>query len=187
MVDPQDPAVNTVKPLQAGDANNVIPNSATLKVNLAAGSTPKFREQLITGIPNASPTLWFAVAADVPKDKMPEFIMKGSSFPVINSEEAAPQAESAAFDRILGKDKVLPGPPPVMGSEDFQELAAPQPSAKILFVQIGCGPADVLEIAKRGHPSRPLNHNSKFMVELPTIAAGTKADAMMLLGFLKKQ
>ena len=182
VVDPQDPAVVTVGAFQAGDANNVIPNSATLKVNLR-WFDPKVREQLIAGIKRITDAL--AVAADVPKDKMPEYIMKGSSFPVINSEEAAPQAESA-LRQILGKDKVLPGPPPVMGSEDFQELAAPHPSAKILFVQIGCGPADVVENVKKGMLPA-MNHNSKFMVELPAIAAGTKADAMMLLEFLKKK
>ena len=182
VVDPQDPAVVTVGAFQAGDANNVIPNSATLKVNLR-WFDPKVREQLISGIKRITNAI--AVAADVPTDKMPEFIMKGSSFPVINSEEAAPQAESA-LRLILGKDKVLPGPPPVMGSEDFQELAAPHPSAKILFVQIGCGPADVVERVKRGMLP-PMNHNSKFMVELPAIVAGTKADAMMLLEFLKKK
>jgi amidohydrolase len=182
VVDPQDPAVVTVGAFQAGDANNVIPNSATLKVNLR-WFDPKVREQLIAGIKRITDAL--AVAADVPKDKMPEYIMKGSSFPVINSEEAAPQAESA-LRLILGKEKVLPGPPPVMGSEDFQELAAPHPSAKILFVQIGCGPADVVENVKKGMLPA-MNHNSKFMVELPAIAAGTKADAMMLLEFLKKK
>ena len=115
---------------------------------------------------------------------MPEYVMKGSSFPVINSEKAAPQAE-AALRLALGKEHVVPGPPPVMGSEDFQELAGPAPAAKILFVQIGCGPANVEEEIKKGN-GPAMNHNSRFKVELPAIAAGTKADAMMLLEFMKK-
>jgi hippurate hydrolase len=182
VMDPQEPSVLTVGAFQAGDANNVIPNSATLKLNLR-WFDPKVREQLITGIKRITNSI--AVAADVPKDKMPEYIMKGSSFPVINSDEAAPQAE-AALRMALGKENVQPGNPPVMGSEDFQELAAPHPSTKILFVHVGCGPADVVENAKKGILP-PLNHNSKFRVELPAIAAGTKADSMMLLEFLKKK
>jgi hypothetical protein len=32
-----------------------------------------------------------------------------------------------------------------------------------------------------------MNHNPRFQVELPAIAAGTRADAMLLLEFLKKK
>jgi hippurate hydrolase len=181
-VDPQEPAVLTVGAFQAGNANNVIPDSATLKVNLR-WYDPKVREQLIAGVKRVTDAV--ATAADVPKDQMPQYIMKGSAGPVVNDEEATHRAEPA-LRLALGKDKVLPGPPPVMGSEDFQYLAAPHPSAKILFVQIGCGPADVAESVKKG-VLPAMNHNPKFKVELPAIAAGVKADALMLLEFLKKQ
>ncbi len=180
-IDPQEPSVVTVGAFQAGDANNVIPDQATLKVNLR-WFDPKVREQLIAGIKRVTDAI--AVAADVPKDRMPKYVMKGSSGPVFNDEEATRRAEPA-LRLALGKDKVLPGPPPVMGSEDFHILAGPHPSAKVLFVQIGCGPADVVESIKKG--VRPAaNHNPKFKVELPAIAAGVKADAMVLLEFLKK-
>ena len=56
-VDPQDPAVLTVGAFQAGDANNVIPDSATLKLNLC-WYNPKVREQLIAWHQAASPTQW---------------------------------------------------------------------------------------------------------------------------------
>jgi metal-dependent amidase/aminoacylase/carboxypeptidase family protein len=72
-----------------------------------------------------------------------------------------------------------------MGSEDFQDLASPHPAAKILHVRIGCGPADVAEKIRQGQRPAP-NHNPKFQVELPAIAAGTKADVMVLMEFLKK-
>jgi hippurate hydrolase len=102
-----------------------------------------------------------------------------------NDAEAARRAQRP-LQLALGKDKVLPGDPPSMGSEDFQDLASPYPETKILFVQIGCGPADVLEKLKQG--IRPaMNHNPRFQVELPAIAAGTRADAMLLLEFLEKK
>jgi hippurate hydrolase len=181
-VDPQEPSVITVGSFQAGDAHNVIPDTATLKVNLR-WFNPKVREQLIAGIKRVTDAI--AVAADVPKDKMPQYVMRGSSGPMFNDEELARRVQRP-LQLALGKDKVLQGPPPSMGSEDFQDLAAPYPETKILFVQIGCGPADVLEKLKKG--IRPaLNHNPGFRVELPAIAAGTRADAMMLLEFLKKK
>ncbi len=181
-VDPQEPAVITVGAFQAGDANNVIPDRATLKVNLR-WYNPKVRAQLIAGIKRVTDAI--AVAADVPKDKMPLYVMKGSAGPMFNDEVATKRAQRP-LQLALGKDRVLPGPSPTMGSEDFQDLAAPYPETRVLFINIGCGPADVLEKLKKG--IRPaLNHNPGFRVELPAVAAGTRADALVLLEFLKKK
>jgi hippurate hydrolase len=180
-MDPQEPAVITVGAFQAGDVNNVIPDSATLKVNLRWFNL-KVREQMIEGIKRITDAIAFA--SDMPKDRMPKYIMKGTAGPVVNDEEAARRAEPA-LRLALGTDKILSGPPPVMGSEDFQNLAAPHPTTKILFVMIGCGPAGVVEnMAKGIMPAA--NHNPNFKVELPAIAAGTKADAMVLLEFLRR-
>jgi len=180
-VDPQAPAVITVGAFQAGEVNNVIPDSATLKLNLR-WFDPKVREQMIEGIKRITDGI--AAAADVPKDRMPKYILKGHAGPVVNDEEVSRQA-AAALKRALGQDKVLPGLPPVMGSEDFQNLAAPHPTTKILLVWVGCGPADVLQAMKKG-VMPAANHNPKFKVELPAIAAGTRANAGVLLEFLKK-
>jgi len=180
-VDPQEPSVLTVGAFQAGDANNVIPDTATLKLNIR-WYEPELRTQLIEGIKRVTDAI--AVAAGVPQDRMPRYIMKGSSGPVINDEEAVRRAEPA-LRLALGDDKTLPGLPATMGSEDFQDLASPHPTTKILHVRIGCGPADVVENMKKGIRPAP-NHNAKFKVELPTIAAGTKADIMVLMEFLKK-
>jgi amidohydrolase len=180
-IDPQEPSVLTVGAFLAGDANNVIPDTATLRLNIR-WFDPKVRAKLIDGIKRISDAI--AVAADVPKDKMPEYVMKGTAGPVVNDEEATQRAEPA-LRLALGNDKSLPGAPPVMGSEDFQDLAAPHPKTKILFVHIGCGPADVLERIKNGTPPAT-NHNPKFQVELPAIAAGVRADTMLLLEFLRK-
>jgi hippurate hydrolase len=181
-IDAQEPSVLTVGSFQAGNANNVIPETATLKVNIR-WFEPSVREQLIEGIKRVTDAI--AIAADVPKDRMPKYIMKGSSGPVICDEEAVRRAEPALV-LALGESNVLPGLPTQMGSEDFQELASPHPTTKILHVRIGCGPADVVEAIKKGN--RPAaNHNSKFKVELPAIAAGTKADIMVLMEFLKKK
>jgi len=73
-----------------------------------------------------------------------------------------------------------------MGSEDFQDLAAPHPTTRILFIHIGCGPADVRENTKKGLLPAT-NPNPKLKAELPALAAGTRADALVLLEFLKKK
>jgi amidohydrolase len=180
-IDPQEPSVLTVGSFQAGIANNVIPDTATLKVNIR-WFEPAVRAKLIDGIKRVTDAI--AVAADVPKDRMPRYIMKGSAGPLINDEEAVQRAEPA-IRLALGEQNAVPGMPPQMGSEDFQDLASPHPTTKILHVRIGCGPAGVAEQIKQGNRPAP-NHNSKFKVELPALAAGAKADTMVLLEFLKK-
>src|SRR6516162_9381718 len=77
-IDPREPSVITVGAFQAGDANNVIPDTATLKVNLR-WFDPKVRAQLIAGIKRVTDAI--AVAADVPPDKMPQYVMKGTAGP----------------------------------------------------------------------------------------------------------
>src|SRR5439155_833561 len=177
-IDPQEPSVLTVGSFQAGIANNVIPDTATLKVNIR-WFDPKVREKLIEGIKRVTDAV--AIAADVPKDRMPRYIMKGSAGPLVNDEEAVRRAEPA-LRLAVGESNVLSGLPTSMGSEDFQDLASPHPTTKILHIRIGCGPADVEEQIKKGNKPAA-NHNAKFKVELPAIAAGTKADAMVLLEF----
>jgi metal-dependent amidase/aminoacylase/carboxypeptidase family protein len=110
--------------------------------------------------------------------------MKGSAGPLINDEDAVRRAEPA-LRLALGESNAVPGLPTAMGSEDFQDLASPHPATKILHVRIGCGPADLTEQTTPDRRPAP-GHSAKFKVELPSIAAGTKADAMVLLEFLKK-
>jgi hippurate hydrolase len=181
-IDPQQPSVLTVGAFQAGDANNVIPDTATLKVNIR-WFEPVVRQKLIEGIQRVTDAV--AVAAGVTSDKMPKYVMKGSAGPLVNDEDAVARAEPA-LKLALGDESAVQGLPTQMGSEDFQDLASPHPSAKILHVRIGCGPATVVEDIQQGKRPAP-NHNAKFKVELPAIAAGTKADAMVLLEFLKKR
>jgi hippurate hydrolase len=181
-IDPQEPAVLTVGAFQAGSANNVIPETATLKVNIR-WFEPAVREKLIAGIKRVTDAI--AVAADVPPERMPKYVMKGSAGPLVNDDEAVRRAEPA-LRLALGEPNAVPGLPTAMGSEDFQDLASPHPTTKILHVRIGCGPRDLAEQIKQGNRPAP-GHNAKFKVELPTIAAGTKADALVLLEFLKKK
>src|SRR5262249_18024300 len=175
-VDPQAPAVITVGAFQAGEVNDVIPGSAPLKPDLR-WFDPKVREQMIEGIKRITDGI--AAAADVPKDKMPKYILKGRGGRVVNGGEGSRQAD-AALKRALGQDKVLPGLPPVMGSEDFQNLAAPHPTTKILLVWVGCGPADVLQAMKKG-VMPAANHNPKFKVELPD-RSGHQGECRRLVG-----
>jgi hypothetical protein len=54
-----------------------------------------------------------------------------------------------------------------------------------MYIEIGSGPAEVVEKLKQGIMRAP-DHRPAFKVELPAIAAGTKANAMVVLELLKK-
>lgn len=103
--------------------------------------------------------------------------MKGHAGPVVNDKEASRRAE-AALERALGKDNVLLGLPPVMGSEDFQKLAAPHPATKILLVWIGCGPANVLQTMKKGEMPAA-NRNPSSRSSCPRGFSGTRRNAQL--------
>src|SRR5262249_61593853 len=105
VVAPQEPAVITGRAFQAGTVNNVIPDSATLKLNLR-WFDPKVRDQMVEGIKRITDGI--AAAADIPKDRMPEYVMKGHAGPVVNDEETSRRAETA-LKLALGRDKALPG------------------------------------------------------------------------------
>ncbi|HAI34519.1 MAG TPA: amidohydrolase, partial [Alcanivorax sp.] len=89
-VDPQKPAVLTVGASQIGEANNVIPDNGTLKLNLRWYEKP-VREQMLDAIKRE--TNGIARAAGVADDKMPEYTLKGYSEPVYNDEALAEQAQ----------------------------------------------------------------------------------------------
>ena len=181
-VDPQEPSVITVGAFQAGDSNNTIPDSVTLKVNLRWYSPEG---------PRADDR---GDQADHRRHRDGRGHAQGPHAEVRDEGLVRPgdprrgdgRTGRAALRRVLGEDRVVAGLPPVMGSEDFHDLARPFPKTRIVWIEIGCGPADVVEDLKKG--IRPAsNHNPEFKVELPAIAAGTKANAMVLLDLLTKE
>ena len=171
----------TVGSFQAGDANNVIPDTATLKVNIR-WFEPEVREQLIAGIKRVTDAI--AVAADVPKDRMPRYIMKGQLRPGHQRRRSRPprRARPPPGPR-RGQGRARPADADGLRGFSRPRLAPPhhQDPARPHRLRPGRRRGEL----KKGIRPAP-NHNAKFKVELPTIAAGTKADIMVLMEFLKK-
>lgn len=183
MVDQSKPAVLTVGAFQAGVNNNIIPISATLKLNLR-WYDEQVRNHLIDGI--KSVTSGVLVMNDMPADYKAKYTMKGYSTPVFNGK-AQTELAQAALVQQLGADKVLPGVPPIMGSEDFHMLANPYPGTKVLFLEVGSGKPDAYKnlIEKKQLPPA-MNHTPEFVVELPAIATGSRAVTSTLMAFFKQ-
>ncbi|MNJ39909.1 N-acyl-L-amino acid amidohydrolase [compost metagenome] len=183
MLDQSKPAVLTVGAFQAGVNNNIIPVSATLKLNLR-WYDEKVRERMIAGI--KAVTRGVLVMNDMPPDYQAQYTMKGYATPVFNGKEQTEVAQAALVQQ-LGADKVLPGVPPLMGSEDFHMLASPYPDTKVLFLEVGSGKPDVYKnmVEKKQLPAA-MNHTPGFVVELPAIATGARAVTATLTAFFNQ-
>lgn len=182
-IDPYQPAVLTVGAIQAGNSNNIIPDSALLKVNLRWYRESE-RDLMIAGIKSITDNI--ARMHGISDDRMPEYIMKGKAGPVINGEAEVARAR-LALSKELGEDKILEGIPPVMISEDFPMLANPFTDVPTLFVEIGTGAPDAyLNFTERGQHPAILNHNPRYTVDADAIEVGTIALTAVVREYLGK-
>jgi hippurate hydrolase len=174
--------VLTVGSVHAGRDNNVIPESATLRLSLRW-----FREatrQAILGRIDQIDS-GIAIAAGVPHDRMPTRTMKGATGPLVNDSALVARIDPA-LTLLLGKGRVINSLPAVMGSEDFQELYVPLKTPYVLLL-IGVAPVDLVQQAlKEGKPVPYSNHNPDFFVDLAAIPIGTKVDVVAALSLLAR-
>lgn len=181
-LDPQASAVLSVGSIVVGRDNNVIPDSAVLKLNLR-WFTPEVREQMLKRIDEINQGV--AIAAGVSTDKMPTRLMKGNSGPLIN-DKALVARINPALEGLLGKGKVIDQFPSVMGSEDFQEAFKPL-NTPYAFMLVGVAPPDMFAKAQAaGKPFPYANHNPDFFVDLAAIPIGAKVNAVAVLSVLAK-
>ena len=181
-LDPQASAVLSVGSIVVGRDNNVIPDSAVLKLNLR-WFTPEVREQMLKRIDEINQGV--AIAAGVSTDKMPTRLMKGNSGPLIN-DKALVARINPALEGLLGKGKVIDQFPSVMGSEDFQEAFKPL-NTPYAFMLVGVAPPDMFAKAQAaGKPFPYANHNPDFFVDLAAITIGAKVNTVAVLSVLAK-
>ncbi|NJD24615.1 MAG: amidohydrolase [Betaproteobacteria bacterium] len=182
-IDPQAAAVLSVGSIVAGRDNNVIPETATLKVNLRWFS-PEVRAQMLRRIDEINDGV--AIAAAVSKARMPTRLMKGTAGPLVNDNLLMTRI-NPSLRVALGKDKVLDEFPSVMGSEDFQE-AFQSLNTPYAFILIGVAPPEMYTKARAaGRPFPYANHNPDFFVDLAAIPVGAKVNTVAVMSVLAKR
>jgi hippurate hydrolase len=182
-LDPQASAVLSVGSITAGRDNNVIPDTAVLRLNLR-WFTPEVREQMLARIDQINRGV--AMAAGVSEVHEPTRSMKGGAGPLVN-DAALVASINPWLEALLGKGRVIDHFPAVMGSEDFQEAykALKTPYA---FLLIGVAPPKLVAKARAaGKPFPYSNHNPDFFVDLAAIPIGAKVDAVAVLSLLAKR
>ncbi|MFF8381459.1 amidohydrolase [Streptomyces sp. NPDC015661] len=169
-------AVVTVGSLHAGTKENIIPETAELKVNIRS-TTPAVRDRVLAAVERIVRAE--AAASGAPKE--PE-IAPINAFPVTVNEPEATALVQTALAEVLGEGRVFTLPAAVTGSEDFGVFGTALGVPSVFWHFGGADPAlyagiDPDALLEDGLPDTvPANHSPHFApVPGPTIPLGVTA------------
>ncbi|MBL7259686.1 amidohydrolase [Paractinoplanes lichenicola] len=167
-------AVVTVGAVQAGAKHNIIPDTATLLLNVRTYD-PKVRSRVLASIERIARAE--AAAAGAPRE--PEVVIEESA-PTLTNDVPAAERTRRALESVAGPDRVV-NPGPLPSSEDVQVLATAAGAPITYWLLGGADPAlfagatsieELIEVAGR----IPSNHSPLYHpVPEPTITAGVAA------------
>jgi amidohydrolase len=143
-VDPLEAAVVSICMFQAGNTDNVIPQTAKLR-GTARSLTPKVRDLLEKRVPEIAEG-----TAKVYGAKTTVKYRRG--YPVLQNHAAQTEFAAQVAGAIAGKDKVDIAMAPVMGAEDFSFMLNARPGA---FIFVGNGDSAGLH-----HPAYNFNDDA---------------------------
>lgn len=179
----QDVAVLTVGAINAGTDNNVIPASATVKINLR-WFNEKTRTILLDGIKRINEGI--AVANGLAKEQYPAIRMKGYVYPLENNTDFTNKINTA-LGGLLSSENVITDLPAVMGSEDFAHLVLGNNKTVNDYLNVGIvNPSLFARTIKEGKKFPFFYHAGNYVVDLAAIPLGTEIGATALLAAFKK-
>ncbi|MBV8411490.1 MAG: amidohydrolase [Alphaproteobacteria bacterium] len=170
--------VVTVGAVEAGNAGNVIPDTATLRGTIRTYDEDT-RAKLIEGVERTARAVAMMAAAPEPEIKMSE-----GAKAVINDDTLA--LRSAAVLKAAFGDKARQISAPGTASEDYSEFV----KAGVPSFYFGIGGLDPEAVAESqaNNISLPGNHSPRFApVPEPTIRAGALAMSLVVLDALQKK
>lgn len=167
---PSEPAVLTIGSLQAGTKENIIPDDATIKLNVRTFSEDT-REYMLKAIRRICCAESDASGAEHP----PEFTTI-NRYPLTENDLIATQKVAKAFGQQFG-DKASLAPSPASASEDFSTFGR---SWGVPYVFWFVGSTDPAVYAQAQHDKTvnklPSNHSPKFAPQIhPTLETGLQA------------
>ncbi|MEU9998362.1 amidohydrolase [Streptomyces sp. NPDC050848] len=166
-------AVVTVGSLHAGTKENIIPDTADLRINIRS-TTPAVRDRVLAAVERIIRAE--AAASGAPKD--PE-ITGINAFPVTVNDDRATGTVLTAIAEVLGRERVFTLPQTLTGSEDFGVFGTALGVPSVFWHFGGADPAlfrhiDPEVLLTDGLPDTiPANHSPHFApVPDPTIRTG---------------
>jgi len=180
-INPQEAAVITVGSVQAGEANNVIPGEALLRLSLR-WFNPEVRKIMVQGIKSVNESI--ARAYGMPEDQLPTLTAKGGTTPLVN-DKAVIDRINPQLANLVGANKLIADFPGTTGSEDVHLLKGDNKNIQVGFVFVGVAePALFAKARAEGRTVPFSNHNSNFQVDLNAIPFGTKVASVMTMELL---
>jgi amidohydrolase len=158
-VDPLEAAVISICVFQAGQADNVIPQTATLRgtVRTLSSTVRELVRARVREVVEGTAKLYGAKAE----------LSYTTGYPVlVNDEERTVFAASVAAE-IAGKDKVDCDTPPLMGAEDFAYMLEERPGA---FIYVGNGDSAMLHHPAYDFNDEAIPHGTSYWVRLAETA-----------------
>ncbi|HSB87122.1 MAG TPA: M20 family metallopeptidase [Ilumatobacteraceae bacterium] len=166
-IDVFDPAVVTVGKITAGTVNNIIPETACIEGTIRAISE-RTRRAVHGGIRRVAEGIAAAHDAEV-------FVDLEDGYPVtVNDRSQADVALDLATD-LVGADKTIRLPNPIMGAEDFSYVLQEVPGAMVF---LGGTHAD------RSLATAAPNHSNRVYFDEEAMVTGTTMYAAMALNHL---
>lgn len=184
-VDPLDFAVVTVSAFHAGDAENIIPSEANLKIDVRAG-LPKTRERVLASVKRI-----IASEAEASNNPDQPTLTPTTQFPLLFNDDGITDALEKSFSKHFepGKHGYQNDIARLQGSEDFGILATAigKPSCFFLYGGTDQKVWDKAEEEGRLSEDVPGNHSPFFApVVQPTLTVGMEGYVVAALTFLGK-
>ncbi|MFZ1386104.1 MAG: amidohydrolase [Thiolinea sp.] len=185
MLAPDEMGVVTVGSVQAGADNNVIPNTALLKLNLRYFKMP-VREKMLAAIKNINEGI--ARTYGMPDDQMPTVVMNGHSAPLVNDPQLVRKL-LVPIKKDIGADHILTEYAAATGSEDVHMLRGEyEKDVPVSFMFVGVADPGVFAQAQKEGKAVPYAaHNPYFIVDLKAIPVGAEIGTLSVMELLAKK
>jgi hippurate hydrolase len=170
--------VVTIGSVQAGNAGNVIPDTATLRGTIRSYDNDT-RLKMLAGVERTARAVAMMAGAPPPDYKLTE-----GAKSVINDDALA--ARSGGVLKAAFGDKARLSPEPGSASEDYSEFVM----AGVPSFYFGIGGLDPAALAKAAASKTPVpgNHSPEFApVPEPSIRTGAEAMSLVVLDILQKK
>lgn len=183
-VDPLDFAVVTVSAFHAGDAENIIPEEANLKLNIRT-ARPETRDHVLKSVRTI-----IDAEATASSNPVQPVLTETTRFPFLfNDADVTGALEKSFADHFKpGKNSYQSDIARLQGSEDFGILATAIGKPSCFFLYGGIDPEKYDKAEKEGKMKEiPGNHSPFFApVIQPTLTNGTEGYVVAALTFLGK-
>jgi hippurate hydrolase len=176
--DPMEFGVITVGAINAGTADNIIPDSAVLRGTIRSYRSD-VRDRLLAGVRRTAQAAALVAAAAEPEVRLTE---GGSA--IVGSDELVSRTERV-LTAVLGAENVVKVPP-ITASEDFSAYLQQGVPGMFFFIGVHDSAA-VAEAGKPGGKALPFNHSPFFApVAEPTIRTGVMAMTAAVLNVMAR-